>query len=559
MNVKARTISLPMFWIRVGLVGFLWLSSAIVLLPGSSSNANFVDQRSLFPIAQQLKSLNLLTEETYQGVIQLINSGEIHNRSELLHYAKEDSQRQLFGSIPSRSNISIVFGGDLNQSDLDRLQKFNHRLRESGAISDSVFNHLQRQISNKEIHVEWELLRSAVALMEVSDSLQPAQVKPQLDELKTAGVLSEVNYHRLLQDLSSESIENSFDLLRYMEHALIFNLRDYSTDPLDYLPKIHQAIAQKLAADGIANIQLENLTVKLVPDKEQYSDRVTFYKALVSANVNDRRYQQASFYAPITEGVGKHDVFIGRIEPDTFIHLFNKILRDQKSSYRLYSIEPTLEGVRSSDHSRFAVIALTEQQANDLMPKQLLGIGWQKHDTALTSDRTKQIMALMQKIGLLSHLTKEQIAAGHQQVVQSYVTRPYEIFAAFDDVLIQFDFESGNIDNPYQALTERFAAASRGAFNPTQVSNEFDLDRKAAGISFVVKGKRYSKKLEFNGDWLDPEFFSFIEKVVKETVSDGRFYSLSDGNEFVGYLFLRNNQKQALESEGLITLEPVGG
>jgi hypothetical protein len=505
--------------------------------------------------------LNLLTEETFQRVIQSISSGAIHNRSELLHYAAEDAQRQLFGSIPRRNNISIAFGSDLTQSDLDRLQNFNHRLREAGVISDNVFNHLQRQISNKEIHVEWELLRSAVTLMEVSDSLQLAQIKPQLDELKTAGILSEVNYHHLLQDLASESVENSFDLLRYLEHALIFDLRGYSTDPHDYFPKIHRAIAQKLAADGIGKIQLENLTVKLVPDKEQYSDRVTFYKALVSANVNDRQYQQASFYAPIAEGVRNHDVFIGRIEPDTFIHLFNKILRDQKSSYRLYSIEAVdyADGTPGKDYSRFAVIALTEQQANYLMPKQLLDIGWQKHDTALTSDGTEQIMALVQKIGLLSHLTKEQIATGHQQVIQSYVTRPYEIFAAFGDVLIQFDFESGNIDNPYQALTEKFAAASRGAFNPTQVSNEFDWDRKAAGISFVVKGKRYSKKLEFNGDWLDPEFFSFIEEVVKETVSDGRFYSLSDGNEFVGYLFLRNNQKQALESQGLITLEPVGG
>ncbi|UBF26469.1 hypothetical protein K9N68_00155 [Kovacikia minuta CCNUW1] len=558
--MKTRSALQPLRWMQVGLATLIWLSP-IALFPGSSSNANFVNQRSLPSIAQQLRSLNLLTESTYQQVIRSINSGEIHNRSELLHYAEEDAQRQLFGSMPFRGAFSISFGGDLKQADLDRLRNFNHRLREAGAISDSVFNHLQRQIFNKEIHVEWELLRSAVTLMEVSDSLQPAQIKPQLDELKTAGVLSEENYHHLLQDLTNESVENSFDLLRYMDHALIFNLRNYSTDPHDYFPKIHRAIAQKLAADGIANIQLENLTVKLVPDKEQYSDQVTFYKALVSANVNDRQYQQASFYAPIDKNVGDNNVFIGRIEPEKFIDLFNKILRDQKSSYRLYPIEATtyVDGTPGKDYSRFAVIALTEQQANYLMPKQLLDIGWQKHDTALTSDRTEQIITLMQKIGLLSHLTNKQIAAGHQQVIQNYMTRPYEILEAFDGVLLKFDFDSKDVENPYRELTEKFAAASHGAFKPTQISNQFDSAKKVVEHFFVIKGKHYSKKLRLDDGELDPEFFTFIDEVVRETVLDGRFYSLYDGSEFVGYIFLTNAQKQALESEGLITLKPLNG
>ncbi|MEO0825458.1 MAG: hypothetical protein AAFY20_25000 [Cyanobacteria bacterium J06639_14] len=117
--------------------------------------------------------------------------------------------------------------------------------------------------------------------------------------------------------------------------------------------------------------------------------------------------------------------------------------------------------------------------------------------------------------------------------------------------------ESGNIDNPYQALTREFAAISRGYFTPTQITNEFDWDTQTAGQTFVINGTEYSQTLRFNGDWLDPEFFEFIQTVAAQEVPQGQFYPVYDTNEIIGYLFLTDAQYEALQAEELFQFAPM--
>ncbi|GAP97028.1 hypothetical protein [Leptolyngbya sp. NIES-2104] len=186
----------------------------------------------------------------------------------------------------------------------------------------------------------------------------------------------------------------------------------------------------------------------------------------------------------------------------------------------------------------------------------LKSIAKQLKEAGAISDRIQAILERFEAISLLPHLTPQQKAKGKQKIARQYINSSYELLAAFDDLMISFDWETGNLENPYQALTERFASASRGAFNPTQISDGFDLDKGVAGLSFFVNGVRYSTKLKFDGDWLDPEFMTLIDRAVAETVSDGKFYELYDGSSVEGYLFLTSQQRQALEAENLVKLAP---
>ena len=61
-------------------------------------------------------------------------------------------------------------------------------------------------------------------------------------------------------------------------------------------------------------------------------------------------------------------------------------------------------------------------------------------------------------------------------------------------------------------------------------------------------------ELAFNGDWLDPQFFKFIEDIAATEALQGRFYPLSYGYGTEGYIFLNNLQLEALRSQQIITL-----
>jgi len=77
-------------------------------------------------------------------------------------------------------------------------------------------------------------------------------------------------------------------------------------------------------------------------------------------------------------------------------------------------------------------------------------------------------------------------------------------------------------------------------------------------IAFTLNGNRYSTELEFNSDWLDPEFFKFVESVAATEALTGQFYPLSEDEYGVeGYIFLNDMQIQALRSQQVVTTLPL--
>lgn len=417
--------------LRVGLVLLVTVFPAAKLYaqPNNPDSSNAV---SLTAVARNLRSLNLLTEATYQEVTRLIELGGLRSRSALLRQVEQDAvirlRRLLAPYVRNFSNVHISVDNFTDEMRSEFLQ-IGHQLKESGVLSDRVYKHLQAEIVAGHIQLDIQLFRHAAMQMEIYEQLQPARVEPFLNSLREPGVISHAGYTQLLQALTAGTIENSIEFLNYFDRAVLFDLRDYSEDPYDYFPKIHQTIAQMLTKTGVANITLNDFALELETGVDiDYSDN----NAIVSVSVNGRQYQQSSYYSTPKD---KND-FLGRIDSDQFIHLFNKILRDRGSPYRLYAQEAFSYdlGMPGVDDSRFGVLALTDNQAKIYFKQDEL-----RSDTLLTTDRVEEILTLMEKIGLFSHLTKEQIAAGRQQIKQSYITHLYELLEAFDDLVVTFD------------------------------------------------------------------------------------------------------------------------
>ncbi|MBD2068627.1 type IV pilin-like G/H family protein [Leptolyngbya sp. FACHB-671] len=529
--------------VRIGLLASLALP--LSMLPHTQlSRSDALNTASLTTVVDDLYRQNFLTEATYQEVRRLIELGGIHKRSRLLHYVRVDpTHRWLephglsFSVNGSRSIPSnVVITGEMPTAEL---QQSLQRLNDTGVLSPPIYEQLQEELAAGRIGLDINLFQQAETRMQQYERLQPEAIAPYLQELNTLGILSDENLIQLLQDLSAGQIESETDFVNYFDRALVLNLQNNSSDPNDYFRRIHQAIAQMLTETGVAEIRLEDFRVEIFEDSDPYPLNED-HNAIVSARVNGRLYQQGSYYfSPFSTSNA-----LGQIDIHEVVHLFNKILRDQASPYRVCIV------------ANDGILALTEEQARGYLGISL-STSQRSYDNSLTSDRIQEILTLFEQIGLFNHLTPRQIDTGWQRVAQTLITHPYELLTAFDNMVVVIeDWESGNVDNPYQAFTREFAAASHGAFAPTDISNEYDWENETAGQSFAVNGTRYSTELNFQDDWLDPNFFTFIQDVVEETSPESKLYPLYGEYELVGYLFLTEQQRQTLEAEELVTLEP---
>ncbi|MCU0354589.1 MAG: hypothetical protein MUD08_12770, partial [Cytophagales bacterium] len=121
----------------------------------------------------------------------------------------------------------------------------------------------------------------------------------------------------------------------------------------------------------------------------------------------------------------------------------------------------------------------------------------------------------------------------------------FDMLICFPKTINFFDWETGNLHNPYEELTKAFADVSRGAFTPTEIIDQFEKDwnKKTTPYGFRFKGKTYSEQLNMNGDWLDSRFFELIEEALADNGVDGKFYLCVND----GYIFLTQNQYEYLK------------
>ena len=541
------------------------------------------DELTLVQIVHNLNDAGFLTGKAYHRALREVEQGLIEVRSHLLQklayqglsgrnviiqvaispseiedFSEEDWQalRNSLNASDELSAIAADFAPPVEMADI------LDQLNETGILSERIYKQLHNKIKSGDLvaalFLKSRLYQAAADQMRLEEALDPELVKPRLNALKEAEIISSQGYTALMQALEASELQSPTEFLNYIDQALVVDLRRYSLDPEIYFPEIHESIAQMLQRTDLIKGEFGPFSLELVldqvyernlgdfPDLSEGAQEVwRTYKAVVSVQINGHDYQQASYYSP----PDSEQDFIGRIEDSEFIHLFNKILRDQASPYRLYSVQDFYPFI---DDSRFGVIALTETQAN-------LYWGWEdwseaNHETTFTSDRIEEILTLFKDIDLLDHLSEAEIAEGRTHIDRSYITDPYQLLSAFKNVALFFDWESAEPDSPYERFLGYLAKISRGNFTPVDIEDGFDWENQSASLAFTLNGNRYSTELAFNGDWLDPQFFKFIEDIAATEALQGRFYPLSYGYGTEGYIFLNNLQLEALRSQQIITL-----
>lgn len=540
---------------------------------------------ALLEVAHRLNEAGLLTESTYDTTLQEIRQGIIQRRSQLLRKLISQNSSNAYTvvarlELAPASAESDLMSIEVNLAGLaDDVSEMQHvieqldsdleQLNSTGVLSASTYEYLEGEVASGRVLYKLQLYQMAREKLAREESVDPDLLKPRLDALRTADILSEQGYASLRKALEAAELQDPIEFLNYIEQAQMFDLTNYPVEPTRYFPAIYQSVAHMLSHIDIISGDISEFELELIPDQETNqiydllleaqpdTDEVTAdewraYDALVSVQVDDRHYEQTSFHSPSSD----EQIFLGRIESEGIVNLFNKVLRDQASPYRLFGIssfDPHFD--LHIDYSRFGVIALTEAQADVYWRGSWHGADY---TSALTSDRIAEIVALLSDIKLLDHLSENEMSKGKKQIARQYITHSHQLFSAFKDVVLLFDWESAGGNTPYKYLLDSLSDISHGAFNPTDIEDDLDWESRTAGIAFTLNGKRYSTELEFNSDWLDPEFFKFVESVAATEKLTGRFYPLSeDGYDVEGYIFLNDMQVQTLRSQRLITTLPL--
>ena len=359
------------------------------------------------------------------------------------------------------------------------------------------------------------------------------------EKLKSKNIVS-IHYNKLLMDIEQEKIKNPIEFLNYCNKAVIINEQDYSDEPKNYLEIIHRK-----TASIISELSFENFEFQVVLDSSISDNDSKFYDFVVSLKSNSKKYKQKSSYHLYSPSKNKY--YGNKIDQQEYYKIFNKILADLQSPYRLHEVK-SYQG-NAVDWKVFGIIALSKEQADFLHSGGVYFTpSYESFKNKLTSKKIELAIEEYKKIGLLSHLDIDQLTKSIETVKEKENENLNDVLKSFPEVILSFDEELGNLENPYEEIVSEYSRISHQEFNPKNISDNFDLQKENVSLSFEFNDKTYETEFKVERDWIDTRFFDYMNEVISESKLNGQFYSLyGDGAELIyltteQYKYIRENK-----------------
>ena len=399
------------------------------------------------------------------------------------------------GNIESNEQIKIN----------EELSEYLLKLYDCDLINEKQFDELQMSIENNEFVHLLQLISSAVKCVELDEYMNPDKLKRFAEKLKNEAIVTE-EYGGLISGIEKGTLNRSIDFLNYCGNSIIINTQEYSDKPEEYLEQIHQ-----VTANLIPEMSFTDFEFRVVLDSSMSDTSHEFYNFVVTLMSNGKKYVQKSFYRLYSPS---KDQYSGKkIDQQAYYKIFNKILADVGSSYRLHEVK-AYHG-NTVDWKTFGIIALTEEQAIFLHGGEVFFTpSYENFNGNMTSDKIDNAFEEYKKLGLFDHLTTKQIDASMENVYAKNITISNDILSTFPNVILSFDVELDNLEDPYVEIIKGYSKISHLDFNPTNVKSNFDLHDDKVLLSFGFNGKIYEKEFEVDGDWIDARFGEFVNEVI---------------------------------------------
>jgi hypothetical protein len=120
-------------------------------------------------------------------------------------------------------------------------------------------------------------------------------------------------------------------------------------------------------------------------------------------------------------------------------------------------------------------------------------------------------------------------------------------FERMSDDIWHFDAECIEDQGDYLRVVERFVILAKGALPLTDIRDHVDIEAGEAWIEFTLEGKKARWDLKVSDDWVDPDLYSQLQRLVAPRAAGKRFFIAALGQDSL-VSFGDDQMKQALSS-----------
>lgn len=517
------------------------------ILTTNTSNGQTMDST-----IHKLLSIKLIDEARVKDFEEFLSYQDERNNSTYISGLFQSEFKKLTGHSYSSIGTVINFGkekpkGTEQKRINQQLSGYLIKLKDCGLVSDKQFSDQAEKIEKNEyVHI-LQLLPALANQIAYEEWLRPDKIIAYGEKLLANNVITGKSFEALTNDANAGKIISHHQLIGYCKNALFFDLSKYSNDPSVYLEQIHREVSTLLP-----QLSFINFNYKIEVDSAESFKDYTSYKVVVSLKANGKTYKQKSFIAP--KDIGKDGNYLGKIDGQEFYQIFNKILADNQSPLRLHQIPSNFQYGQGGNFQYFGIIALAKNQLKMFRyAGNYIQVSYENFKNTLTSARIDTAIKSYRKIGLLNHLSQSQIEESEEKIRQQENRNLNDVLACFSNVIHSFDTELSNLDDPYAELVRKYSNISHKEFNPVNISDDFDIEKKKkATLKFSLNGKDYQKVFKIDNDWMDTEFFDFIKSVVTEYKLNGQFYELYTGGQDASVIYLTREQYDYLRANKLL-------
>ncbi|MGI4735426.1 MAG: hypothetical protein ACRYG7_09625 [Janthinobacterium lividum] len=410
-------------------------------------------------------------------------------------------------------------------------------LYELGLLSQPDYTQVQQALTSQQLATEASVcqLAAQLAMARFTRPARRVAFDSLLLRLRQAKVLTASGQQQALADPRVNK-ELSLDaLLPYCQQVRV----------LKGLPREPQRLYPQLLAEAAALLPAFRYTDAQAKLTETPLDKGTSQELVLSFLASSRRYTNhlRLGWQPSRE--------VFRASEQPYVDAeglagINQWLRDQHAAERLYLAYLNLNA-EETDLPQYALVVLT--------PAQLLAWGEpgsfsgpEQAADQFTSEHIEEALALYKQLGLFERLPSAELAEGRRQALSGEASSHLDLLRSFPRLVVEMGGEDAELPQAYATALGQVAAATRGAFQPANVQDNFpgqQARKQKSTFSFTCGSQQYHANFVSDLGWMDWGFVTLVEWAVRENTT-GRLYYLGEGDETGLYCFLTPTQATAL-------------
>ncbi len=364
-------------------------------------------------------------------------------------------------------------------------------------------------------------------------------------QLNKIGIENTINKNEITTYLenNSDTLNALINLLVANKHAILIEQKNIISGSTVFYTELFKQLMQQ---DPSFNFQSFFTELKEGEDFDYYFEKA----AWVGITSNGVAYESYLYYDENNP-----------VSPN-FYHLANRVLADNKSKKRFYGVNYFCSNCNSDyyiddkkvDNYLFAVVALTQAQADKLKETNLLSISDISHQLLTTKDINQFIKNIKeQKIIQVGHddYFKQKIF----EIKMSEFYSTSQLFETFDSSLCVITREAFSAQ-PYYELLQCMAYISNQKFAPTAIIDSFKQDTVSV-LKYTLGKSKYRYVLNNKENFIDVNVLELINKTLSENDVNGQFYFLDNFENEGTLIYLNNLQYNFLIDKKILNVIPV--